>query len=117
MRCFLIAFLVFVLAGVHSAAAFGAGHVETVGMEHAVSIQHETVVAEGVVSSSQMTCCKDAGKTGPNSDTSSCSADCPSFFFASVVYQFSACPTCESLPLPKLAALTPQPEDHPPRLS
>jgi hypothetical protein len=117
MRSFLIAFLVLVLAGVHSAAAFGAGHLETAGMEHAVSVQDDKAVVADVVASSQMSCCKEADKTGSSDETSSCSADCPSFFVASIVYEFSACPTCESLPLLKLAALMPQLEDHPPRLS
>lgn len=115
MRSLLVALLIVLFAGVHTAAAFGVAHVDADAIGHSASMQHDMPSMAGNANSHHLNCCEKAGKPGSSGKISSCSADCVSFYVDNIVYQFSAEVTRESTPLRKLASLQPQPHDHPPK--
>lgn len=124
MRSLLIALLIVFFAGVHTAAALGTVHAMADANAHSTSLDHDMPDMAEMSDMAEMAdiavsrhhgCCENAGKTGPSGKTSSCSADCASFYADSIVQLFSADGIPESTPLQKLSALKPSPIDQPPK--
>lgn len=118
MRSLLIALLIVLLAGAHTAVAPSTVHAVADANAHSASLEHDmsdmAEMADSAVSRHHG-CCENAGKTGPSGKSSSCSADCASFYADSIVQLFSADGIPESTPLRKLSALKPSPIDQPPK--
>lgn len=115
MRSVLVALLIVIFSGVHTAAAFDAAHLDMGG------IMQTTAVNEGQSGHGnddqphQMKCCENTGEEGSESQLSKCGADCVSFVISSVD-PFSVMPaTPESHRPPSLSALPVFSQDHPPK--
>lgn len=115
MHRFMIALLMFVVAGAHSAAALGVGGGEAGLTVHAHEHQvaHATSAAMDVLP--PMECCKDLETATPGSQSTSCSSDCPWLFGEIQLLKVPATVTCEGDPPLKLSAWLPAPDHQPPR--
>lgn len=115
MRQFVIALLVLVLAGGHSAAALGAGLPEGAETGHASVMHHEQVTGQSDLSMSLMICCKEAETHSADGQAAGCNGDCPSFVADGLEYSFLTTHDREDAASKVLSAFAPPPEDHPPR--
>lgn len=115
MHSVLIAFLIVVFSGVHTAAAFDAGHLDLNGIKQ-MTVENEGQVAQGNEDRShQMKCCENIGEEGSESQLSKCGADCVSFVISSADPLSVTPATPESHRTPSLSALPVLSQDHPPK--
>lgn len=115
MRSVLIALLIIIFSGVHTAAAFGAAHMETGVIEHSTATDHNQIKAAEKSYSHQMKCCEKANDTDTDLKLSGCGADCVSFVVSSMDVLFTSSVAPEHCRVLFLLAVPSLPQDHPPK--
>ncbi|MEP3437390.1 MAG: hypothetical protein ABJN75_11485 [Hoeflea sp.] len=115
MRSFLVALLIVIFSGVHTAAAFSAAQMETSGIEHATGIDHGQLEAADNAHSHHMKCCEKTGDTSSGSKLSGCGADCVSFVMSNVDMLIASLDSPEHSQTSLLFAVLSLPQDHPPK--
>jgi len=115
MRSVLIALLIIIFSGVHTAAAFGAAHMETGVIEHSTATDHDQTKAADKSHSHHMKCCEKANDTDTDLKLSGCGADCVSFVASSMDVLFTSSVSPEHSRVLLLLAVLSLPQDHPPK--
>lgn len=115
MRCLLIAMLMVIFTGVHTAAAFGVAHMEASSIEHVAPADHDQMQAAEKGHSHHMKCCEKASDTNSGSKLSGCGADCVSFVVSNMNVLFPSSVSPENSRIPLLFAVASLPQDHPPK--
>ena len=115
MRIWISVFLVALFAAVHTAAAFGVGHVEEQSPSQPSSVFQATVTVAAIAAPHQMKCCEQSETQDKVQKVSSCSADCVSYLVTSPLRHPQIKIIPEYIRPPAFVAVKPSPENRPPR--
>lgn len=115
MRSVLIALLIIIFSGVHTAAAFGAAHMDTGVIEHSTAADHDQIKAADNSHSHHMKCCEKANDTDTDLKLSGCGAECVSFVVSSLDVLFTSSVSPEHSCALLLLAVPSLPQNPPPK--
>lgn len=115
MRGVLIAVLVLIVSGVHTAAALNAGQPPLERIEHSMTSAQEIVETDAAGLSHHSQCCEKGGNSDSSAAGTSCSVDCASFLVVAFDFRHSSERVIERTPHPKFSTRVPYPEGHPPK--
>ena len=115
MRSFLVALLIVIFSGVHTAAAIGVAQMDASVIAHSAATDHDQVKSADKAHSHHMKCCEKASDTDTGSKMSGCGADCVSFVVSSTEVLFTSSVSTEHSRTPSLFAVLSLPQDQPPK--
>ncbi|WP_321342274.1 hypothetical protein [Breoghania sp.] len=106
MRSWLVALLIIVFTGVHTAAAFTGMHESTLVAPSAIAHSasgHSADLSDGgkMLASHLMKCCDTSGKAGKAVKKSACAIDCLTFHVDVIAFVFPKTTELEVHPLPR----------------
>ena len=115
MRSLLIALLVVVFAGVHTAAALSAGQAEVSEITSQQNTDHAAIDAVMMGMTHHDQCCGDAGTVGGAGALASCSIDCGVFYLVDLSSEFVSERIIETVPLAIFSSVILRQPDNPPK--
>ncbi|MES0882109.1 hypothetical protein [Roseibium sp. SCP14] len=115
MRSLLIAFLITIFAGVHTAAALSAGQADVSGITSQQQLDTMVIDTVEMGMAHHTQCCSDADTSGGAGSLASCSVDCGTFYLVDFSSEFVSEATVEIVPLASFLSVILRQPDHPPK--